>query len=93
MYFVQDNAGRLSLIVHADAAVNANADGGSLKIFVGAEDIANRGVELELFDDLGARNFSDGSWFGSCANVNRDCHSWDTSVGMGYFAWRWVRKP
>lgn len=90
MYFVRDAAGALSLVIHADASVSSNTDGGALKVLLTADDIPNTGVELIHFDDLGAKNFSDGSWFGSCANVARDCHSWDTLISRGYFGWTWV---
>ena len=91
MYFVRDAAGDVSLIIQADAATAANSDGGQLKLYIEADDVAGMGVHPIVYDDPGARNFSDGSWYGSCANIARDCHSWETASGRGYFAWTWVR--
>jgi hypothetical protein len=92
VYFVQDAIGRLSLVVHMDAATTGNTDGGTAKLYIAADDIPDRGVQVIKYDDVGARNFSDGSWFGTCANIGRDCHSWDSTVSRGYFGWTWVRS-
>lgn len=89
VYFVEDAAGRTSFLIHNDAA--PNADGGSARISLEAPAVANQGVLVQRYDDVGARNFSrPGDWYGTCANVIQDCHSWDTTVGMGHFSWRWV---
>ena len=52
--------------------------------------MAGHGFDVEIFDDIGARNMSTpDNYYGSCASINNDCHSWDTREGLGYFNWKW----
>lgn len=59
-----------------------------MKMFVGADALGGSGTVVTKFDDLAAKD-SDHEWYGTCANVRRDCHSWDTALGLGYFSWKW----
>lgn len=91
MGLVQADNGDTSLVIHHDALSHDNDDGGNAKLLISAPYLNNSGVEVQLFDDRAARNFSfGGQWYGSCANIEQDCHSWDTSSGFGTFSWRWV---
>ena len=88
---VRGASGDADLVVLHDAFEAANADGGEIKIFVDVQQLAGAGVDVKLFDDRSARNATAlGEWYGDCANINRDCFSFDTSLGLGYFSWRWV---
>lgn len=85
--------GRTELMVVHDATSDTNSDGGEMLMYMDASSLGGMGVQVELFDDRTARNFSNGvDWFGTCANKNGDCHSWDTSLGKGYFHWVWVSE-
>lgn len=88
IYFIKDAEGGVSLVNIHDKI--GNSDGGLLKMYMDANNLAGRGVNVQFYDDVTARNYSDPSlWFGECANVNRDCHSWDTNNAKGYFSAKW----
>lgn len=91
MYFVRDASGETNLVIHVGAPNAESMARGECKLFIEAEVAANRGVVPLQFDGIGARNASDGSWYGTCANASQDCHSWDTAIGKGYFQWSGVR--
>jgi hypothetical protein len=52
-------------------------------------------ADVLLFDDPTDFNFSHSDLFyGTCANAHtqyggKDCHSWDSEKGRGYFQWNW----
>ena len=88
MFFIQDESDLLYLVLIHDKV--DNADGGFAKVFVDAPSVAGRGVQVDLFDDIKAQNFSQpGGWYGQCSNVAQDCHSWDAAEGRGFMTWKW----
>jgi len=97
LYFVEDAAGSISLVVNHNnfAQDDGSAKGkGRANLFISAPDLAGQGTTVQIFDDRSARNESrPGVWYGVCANIRNDCHSWDSSLGLGYFSWTWVRPP
>ena len=70
-----------------------NLDGGKLRLYIDSPDLAGTDTEVTLFDDVAAENMSyPGAYYGYCANKLSDCHSWDSSHGVGYFTWSWTKQ-
>ena len=87
LYFITDSTGKLFLAMVHDTI--GNEDGGFAKILIDAPDVAGLGVEVMLFDDVKAVNYSTpGNWYGQCSNMNTDCHSWMTDEGRDLETWR-----
>lgn len=95
LYFTEDIEGNIDLgITHGKRGIN---NGGKVLMEIFSENLSPK-AEVKFFDDPTDLNYSfPGAFFGQCANVQsqisgKDCHSWDSELGRGYFLWNWVRK-
>ena len=56
IYFIADESGKTFLVIVHDMI--GNSDGGTAKILIQGSDLINRGVGIQLFDDIKATNKS-----------------------------------
>lgn len=74
-YFIKDTSGGVNFVNLHDKI--GNEEGGRVKLSIEATNLNRQGVQVTFFDDIAAANYSrPGIWFGLCANINTDCHSW-----------------
>jgi hypothetical protein len=93
-YFVLDTLGHVNFVVVHDKI--GSPAGGKAKMLINSLDtLNNRGVGVTFFDDVNAQNYSyPGGFYGACANppLLTDCHSWSSSMGKGFFYWKWNKN-
>ena len=82
----------IDLVSLATLFRQGNLDGGQIRLLIDSPDLKGD-TQVTLFDDTQATNMSvPGAFYGYCANKLSDCHSWDSTRGIGYFTWTWVKQ-
>lgn len=90
---VRDAGGDVFLIFNHNSYDPSSTASGSARLHVTVEGGTTSDAHVVLFDDRKALNYSKASdWFGDCAQISTDCHSWSSVQGQGYFSWAWVRQ-
>lgn len=85
VFFVQDEVGDVSMAVFHGSTAESTA--GHVQMGIFGSMIKGLGAGVEKFTSAGALSMN---WYGGCSGVTTDCHSWDNTLGAGFFSWDWV---